>query len=435
MDRRKFIQTGTAAGLGIGVAGCSPSPSASAEQAPTSAPAPSAAGGMHPALAALKTMTADVKPITRDERAARVQKAQQLMAANKISAIFLEGGSSMFYFTGIRWGLSERPFVCVIPAKGELAWVSPGFEEERARELVGKTAEVRVWQEDESPYRQIAGILKDRGAASGRVGVEERLRFFIANGVRKESAGTEFVDADVITAGCRMIKSATELALMQKASDITIEAFRAAFQTFKEGMTQGDLQANIATAHRLLGSPGSAGVSFGAFTAFPHGSIEPQKLKEGDVIQVDGGCAVDGYQSDITRTTVFGRASARQTEIWNLEKKAQAAAFAVVKPGTPCEAVDAAARKVITDAGFGPDYKVPGLPHRTGHGIGLDGHEWTNFVRGNKTPLAPGMCFSNEPMIAIYGEFGIRLEDCLHVTENGAQYFSQPSPSIDKPFA
>ena len=217
-----------------------------------------------------------------------------------------------------------------------------------------------------------------------------------------------------------MFKGATELALMQKASDITIEAFRAAFQTFREGMTQDELRANIAAAHRALGATGSASVSFGAFTAFPHGSIEPQKLKEGDVIQVDGGCSVDGYQSDITRTTVFGRASQRQTDIWNLEKRAQAAAFAVVKPGTPCEAVDAAARKVITDAGFGPDYKVPGLPHRTGHGIGLDGHEWTNFVRGNKTPLAPGMCFSNEPMVAIYGEFGIRLEDCLYVTENGA---------------
>jgi len=380
-------------------------------------------------------MTADVKPITKEERAARVQKAQQLMAANKIAALMLEGGSSMFYFTGVRWGLSERPFVCVIPAKGELAWVSPGFEEERARELVSKSAEVRVWQEDDSPYKQVAGILKDRGAASGRIGVEERLRYFIYSGVKKESPAAEFVDAEVITAGCRMMKTATELALMQKASDITIEAFRAAFQTFTEGMTQDELRANIATAHRLLGGPGgSAGVSFGTYTAFPHGSIEPQKLKEGDVIQVDGGCAVDGYQSDITRTVVFGRASARQTEIWNLEKRAQAAAFAVVKPGTPCEEVDAAARKVITDAGFGPDYKVPGLPHRTGHGIGLDGHEWTNFVRGNRTPLAPGMCFSNEPMIAIYGEFGIRLEDCLYVTDKGAQYFSQPSPSIDKPF-
>jgi len=433
ISRRNFVHTGAAAGIGLGAAACnSPSPSASAEQLAPTAPA----GGPHPALAALKSMTGDVKPITPQERAARVARAQQLMAQHKISALFLEGGSSMFYFTGIRWGLSERPFVCVLPAKGEAAWVSPGFEEERARELVGKTAEVRVWQEDESPYRQIAGILKDRGAASGRIGVEERLRYFIFSGVKKESPAAEFVDGEVITAGCRMIKSATELALMQKANDITIEAFRAAFQTFREGMTQDELRANIATAHRLLGAPGgSASVSFGAFTAFPHGSIEPQKLKEGDVIQVDGGCAIDGYQSDITRTTVFGRASARQTEIWNLEKKAQAAAFAVVKPGVPCEAVDAAARKVITDAGFGPDYKVPGLPHRTGHGIGLDGHEWTNFVRGNKTPLAPGMCFSDEPMIAIYGEFGIRLEDCLYVTEAGATYFSQPSPSIDKPFA
>ena len=380
-------------------------------------------------------MTAGVKPITADERGARLEKARQLMVDNKIGALDLEGGSSLFYFTGVRWGLSERPFACIIPAKGELGWVCPGFEEERARELVKGQADVRVWQEDESPYKQIAGFLKDRGA-TGRVAVDERLRHFIFSGVKKELPGTDFVDGELVTAGCRMIKSATELALMQNASDITIEAFRAAFATFREGMTQGDLQANIAAAHRALGAPGgSASVSFGKFTAFPHGSIEPQKLVEGDVIQVDGGCAIDGYQSDITRTTVFGKASARQIEIWELEKKAQAAAFAVVKPGTPCEAVDAAARKVITDAGFGPDYKVPGLPHRTGHGIGLDGHEWTNFVRGNKTLLAPGMCFSNEPMIAIYGEFGIRLEDCLYVTEGGAQYFTQPSPSIDKPFA
>lgn len=426
-SRRTFLQTGAAAGLGAGLAGC--------DTAPTPAPAPAAAAaGPHPAIAALKPMTAGISPITADERATRIEKARRLMAEQNLDAIYLEGGSSMFYFTGVRWGLSERPFVCVIPAKGDLAWVCPAFEEERARELVKGQADVRVWQEDESPYRQIAGILKDRGA-TGRVGVEERLRFFVFSGVRKELSGTDFVDAEPVTAGCRMIKSATELALMQKANDITIEAFRAAFATFREGMTQDDLRANIAAAHRALGATGSAGVSFGKFTAFPHGSIEPQKLAEGDVVQVDGGCAIDGYQSDITRTTVFGRPSARQIEIWELEKRAQAAAFAVIKPGTPCEAVDAAARKVITDAGFGPDYKVPGLPHRTGHGIGLDGHEWTNFVRGNKTPLAPGMCFSNEPMIAIYGEFGIRLEDCLYVTETGAQYFSQPSPSIDKPFA
>ena len=428
-SRRSFIQSGAAAGLGLGVAACNSAP----VTVPAQSTAP-AASGPHPAIAALKPMTADVKPITADERATRVEKARKLMVDNKISAIYLEGGSSMFYYTGVRWGNSERPFVCVIPAKGELGWVCPGFEEERARELVTGNAEVRVWQEDESPYRQIAGILKDRGA-TGRVGVEERLRYFIYSGVKKEATGVDFVDAEPITAGCRMIKSATELALMQKASDLTIEAFRAAFATFREGMTQDDLRANIAAAHRGLGATGSASVSFGKFTAFPHGSIEPQKLVQGDVIQVDGGCAIDGYQSDITRTTVFGKASARQIEVWELEKRAQAAAFAVVRPGVPCEAVDAAARKVITDAGFGPDYKVPGLPHRTGHGIGLDGHEWTNFVRGNRTPLAPGMCFSNEPMIAIYGEFGIRLEDCLYVTETGAQYFSQPSPSIDKPFA
>jgi len=427
-SRRSFIQSGAALGVGFGVSSCTSAPPA---PAPPAAPA---AAGPHPAIAALTPLTAGVRPITADERAARVERARKLMVDNQISAIYLEGGSSMFYYTGVRWGLSERPFVCVIPAKGELAWVCPAFEEERARELVKGQADVRVWQEDDSPYRQIAGILKDRGA-TGRVGVEERLRFFVFSGVKKALTGADFVDAEPVTAGCRMIKSASELALMQQASDITIAAFRAAFATFKEGMTQDDLRANIAAAHRALGATGSASVSFGTFTAFPHGSIEPQKLVEGDVIQVDGGCAIDGYQSDITRTTVFGKASARQTEIWELEKKAQAAAFAVVTPGTPCEVVDAAARKVITDAGFGPDYKVPGLPHRTGHGIGLDGHEWTNFVRGNKTPLAPGMCFSNEPMIAIYGEFGIRLEDCLYVTETGARYFSQPSPSIDTPFA
>ncbi|MDH4066614.1 MAG: Xaa-Pro peptidase family protein, partial [Acidobacteriota bacterium] len=285
-------------------------------------------------------------------------------------------------------------------------------------------------------YRQIAGILKDRGVGTGTVGVEERLRFFIYSGVKKEAPGVEFVDAEVVTAGCRMFKSPAEIALMQRANDITIEAYRAAFATFREGMTQNDLRRNISAAFTALGAPGGgASASFGEYTAFPHGSIEPQRLKEGDVVLVDGGCAIEGYQSDITRTTVFGRPSARQTEVWNLEKQAQAAGFAAATIGAPCEAVDAAARKVITDAGFGPDYKVPGLPHRTGHGIGLDGHEWTNFVRGNKTPLAPGMCFSDEPMIAIYGEFGIRLEDCLYIAEDGAKFFTEPSPAIDKPFA
>ena len=425
IDRRVFL--GSSAVAAVGAAACTPAPTAPVAAAPPK-------DATHPAIAALTSMTGDVKPITADERAARVEKARKLMVDNKIDAIYLEGGSSMFYFTGVRWGLSERPFVCVIPAKGELGWVCPGFEEERARELVKDAKDVRVWQEDESPYRQVAAILKDRGART--VAIEERLRFFIYSGVKKEAPAMNFVDAEVITAGCRMIKSASEIALMQKAMDITLASYVAAFQTFKEGMTQNELRDNIAEAHRRLGGPGGgASVSFGKFTAFPHGSIEPQKLKDGDVIQVDGGCTVDGYESDITRTTVFGKATQRQIDVWELEKKAQAAAFAAAKIGAACETVDAAARKVITDGGFGPDYKVPGLPHRTGHGIGLDGHEWTNFVRGNKTPMAAGMCFSDEPMIAIYGEFGIRLEDCIYMTDAGPKWFTQPSPSIDKPFA
>jgi Xaa-Pro dipeptidase len=418
MKRRTFLRWSAAAGLGA-----------------AAAPHTTSALGAQRA-SALKPMTAGIVPITDDERRARLEKARRLMAETGVGAIYLEGGSSLFYFTGVRWGSSERPFVAVIPAKGELAWVCPAFEEARARELIRFGTDVRTWQEDASPYRLIAQILKDRGVATGRVGVEERLRFFVLNGVKKEAPALDYVDATPITAGCRMIKSPAEIALMQRASDMTIAAYKAGLATLREGMTQDDLRNNIYAAYRAIGAQGAdVAVSFGKYTAFPHGSITPQKLREGDVVQIDDGCNVDGYQSDITRTTVFGKPTQRQIDIWNLEKRAQAAAFAAAKPGVACEAVDAAARKVITDAGFGPDYKVPGLPHRTGHGIGLDGHEWTNFVRGNKTPLQPGMCFSDEPMIAIYEEFGIRLEDCLHITETGAKWFSEPSPAIDRPFA
>jgi Xaa-Pro dipeptidase len=282
----------------------------------------------------------------------------------------------------------------------------------------------------------VHGILKDRGVATGKIGVEERVRFFIADGIAQAAPASKVVLATPVTAGCRMIKGPNEIALMQRANDVTIEAYRAAFATLREGMTQFEFQSNVSAAFRALGAPGgSAGAQLGKYSAFPHGSITPQHLKEGDVVLVDGGCSIEGYQSDITRTTVFGKPSQRQIDVWNLEKQAQTAAFKAAQVGATCESVDAAARKVITDAGFGPDYKVPGLPHRTGHGIGMDGHEWTNFVRGNKTKLAPGMCFSDEPMIAIYGEFGIRLEDCLYVTESGPRFFTQQSPAIDKPFA
>jgi len=393
-----------------------------------------AQGGTQPSPIASLQPLPPVPSITDDERKARIEKARKLMIDNKIDAIFLEGGTSMFYFTGVRWGNSERTFGVVIPAKGELAWVTPGFEEARARELIKFSNDVRVWQEDESPYAVIAKILKDRGAGTGKIGMEERVRFFIFDGVRQLMPQATFVSATPVTAGCRMIKSPAEIALMQRANNVTLAAIGAAFKTMKEGMTQGELSANVGEATRKLGGIGDGAlVIFGKYTAFPHGSVQPQKLKDGDAVLIDAGCTVDGYTSDITRTTVFGKPTQRMRDVWETEKKAQSAALAAAQIGATCESVDAAARKVITAAGFGPDYKVPGLPHRTGHGIGLDGHEWTNFVKGNTTKIQPGMCFSDEPTIAIYGEFGIRLEDCLHITDSGPKMFTPQSPAIDKP--
>jgi Xaa-Pro dipeptidase len=386
-------------------------------------------------IRALKPLAGSAAPITEKERLARIEKARRLMAENGIGAIVLETGTSMTYFANVRWGLSERPFLLVIPQKGELAYVCPGFEEARAREITTFTKDIRLWQEDEDWGATVVGILKDRGVATARIGVEERVRFFIADGIAQAAPAAKVVLATPVTAGCRMIKSPAEIALMQRANDITIEAFKAALATLREGMTQGELGANIRAAFNALGGPGgSAMIGFGQYSAFPHGSIIPQQLKDGDIVLIDGGCNIEGYQSDITRTTVLGKPTKRQTDVWNLELAAQNAAFKAAQVGAMCESVDAAARKVITDAGFGPGYKVPGLPHRTGHGIGMDGHEWTNFVKGNTTKLAPGMCFSDEPMIAIYGEFGIRLEDCLYITESGPKFFSKQSVAIDQAF-
>ena len=425
LKRREFLKFGAgAAGGGLMAAAV---PLANAQSQPAQKTT---------VIGALKPMIQRAVPITDDERKARMEKARRLMVDNKIQAVVMEGGSSLFYFTGVQWGNSERIFACVLPARGELAWVCPKFEEDRARELIRfGTNDVRTWEEDESPYKRIVGIFKDRGVSAGRIGIEERVRFFLADGVRKEAPSYEFVSADPVTIGCRVIKSPAEIALMQLAADITIEAYKATFALIRNGMTKGELSANAAAAFAALGVQGNIGANFGESTALPHGSIKPRNLREGDVILCDGGCSVDGYRSDISRSIVFGTPTQKQKDVWNLEKKAQAAAFAAAKPGTPCEAVDAAARKVITDAGYGPDYKVPGLPHRTGHGLGLDGHEWINLVRGNKAPLEPGMCFTDEPMIVIPGEFGIRIEDDFHVTEKGPVWFTQPSPAIDKPFA
>jgi Xaa-Pro dipeptidase len=425
VSRRNFVQATTAAGAALLGAGSTSELSAQG-----------GGGNIVPAaIQSLKPLPNPAAPITDDERRARIAKAQRLMTEQGLGAIVLESGTSMSYFVNVRWGLSERPFLLVIPAKGELAYVSPGFEEQRAREVIRFSNDVRVWQEDEDPLAIVGGILRDRGVSTAKVGVEERVRFFIADALAKALPASQVVLATPITAGCRMFKSPAEIANMQYANDITLAGFKAGLATLREGMTQGELAGNIAAAFRQLGANGGVSVSFGKYTAFPHGSIEPQQLKEGDFVQIDNGVSWNGYQADITRTAVFGKPTPRQIEVWNLEKKAQAAAFAAAKVGATCESVDAAARKVITDAGFGPGYKVPGLPHRTGHGIGMDGHEWTNFVKGNTTRLAPGMCFSDEPMIAIYGEFGVRLEDCLYITPDGPKFFTQPSPAIDQPFA
>ena len=426
LNRRRFLET-AALGAGAVSIGCTGS-------APAAPPAAAAGSDLPAAIKALQPMTAGVVPISDDERRARIAKAQKLMNEQKLDAIFMEGTTSMFYFANMRWGQSERTFGLIIPASGDVAYVCPGFEEDRARELIKFGNEVRVWQEDESPYKVIVGIVKDRGVKYHRIGIEERVRFFIADGIRREATGMEVTDAVAVTAGCRIFKSPAEIALMQHANNVTIEAYRAGLATMREGMSQDELAGNITAAFHQLGYSGGISVQYGKYTALPHGSATPQKLREGDVVMIDDGVNVQGYQSDITRTTVFGKPTQRQIDVWNKEKEAQTAAFNAMKIGATCESVDAAARKVIEAAGFGPGYKLPGLPHRTGHGIGLDGHEWTNFVKGNTTPIQPGMCFSDEPMIAIPGEFGIRLEDDVYIAEDGPHFFSKQSVAIDKPF-
>ncbi|MBS1921661.1 MAG: aminopeptidase P family protein [Bacteroidetes bacterium] len=384
----------------------------------------------------LKSMTGDVVPISVEERKSRIEKAQQLLAEQKIEALILDSGTSLVYFTGIHWWPSERTMVAIIPAQGDPFYVCPGFEEDRLRELISIGKNVYVWQEDESPYQQIVKALKDANISSGNIAMEERLRFFIFDGVRKEASQFNFVSGTPVTMPCRLIKSKAELALMQKASDITVASIKHGISQLHEGMTQGELAAIIAGAHEKLGGDSGGGlVLFGESSAFPHGSIKPKTLKKGDIVLMDCGCQVQSYSSDITRTIVFGaEPTKRQLEIWNLEKQSQEAGFKAAKIGAACEDVDAACRKVITDAGFGPGYKLPGLPHRTGHGIGMDGHEWGNMVKGNKQLIQAGMCFSIEPTIAITGEFGVRMEDCIYMTEDGPKSFSPMAKSISEPF-
>jgi len=374
-------------------------------------------------------------PISEEERKMRVAKAQRLMAEKQIQAIILDAGINLNYYTGISWYPSERSMLAVIPAKGEINFICPAFEEDRFLEMAPAGTKVSIWEEDENPFALTTCVLKGIGIERGQIGIDEFCRFFIFDGLRKSDANFQFISADSITIPCRIIKSPAEIALMQKANDVTVKAIQAGIAALTLGCTPRQISQKITQAHAEQGaSPGFASVTFGVATSFPHGSSRKQILKNGDVVMLDCGCSVGGYESDITRTIVFGEPSVKQKQIWDLEKKAQQAGFEAAKLGAPAESVDHAARKVLVDAGFGPDYKMPGLPHRTGHGIGMSGHEWGNMVRGNKAPLEIGMCFSIEPTIAIPGEFGVRLEDCVYMTADGPKWFSKPSPSISEPF-
>ena len=359
------------------------------------------------------------------------------MTANGIDALMLTSGTSMVYFANVDWSGAERLFAVVVPVKGEPFAVCPAFEEDRAREQLARgpftgNFDVRTWHEHESPYALVAQGLRDRGISTGRVGIEETTKFVFADGVASAAPGVKLVSGTPITAGCRMVKDAHELALMRLASEVTLAAYAAAHAALREGMTQNDFASLVAAAHTKLGFTGGAGVQVGEFSALPHGSVQPQVIREGAILLIDGGCKAEGYSSDISRTFVLGKATQKMKDIFEIERRAQDAALAAARPGVECQAVDAAARKVITDAGYGPDYAR--FTHRVGHGMGMDGHEWPYLVRGNTLPLAPGMTFSDEPGIYLRGEFGVRLEDDMVITEKGAELFTPQSSSLEKPF-
>ncbi|MGA8619864.1 MAG: Xaa-Pro peptidase family protein [Candidatus Sulfotelmatobacter sp.] len=429
ISRRRFLEVG---GITAGLTAVSPLASAVASKDDSSLPS---------SLAALKSRKGEAVPITREERKERLERARRLMSENALDAIVLMEGTSLKYFTGIRWWGGERLFALVLPAKGAAFYVCPAFEEGRAREQIangpdGEQLDVRTWQEDENPYQRVAQGLKDRGMASGKLGIDETIRFVFSDGIAKAAPQTTLTTATPVTAGCRMIKSEHELALMSLACQVTLAAYEAVYQALREGMTQQRVGELIASAYGQLGFPGEASVQVGEYSALPHGSATPQVIREGSIVMIDDGCTVEGYQSDITRTFVLGKASPitgdKMRKVFDIVQRAQAAALAAAHPGVECGAVDAAARKVISDAGYGSDYKY--FTHRLGHGMGMDGHEWPYLVRGNTTKLRPNMTFSDEPGIYLRGEFGIRLEDDMHITENGAELFTPQSPSLEDPF-
>jgi Xaa-Pro dipeptidase len=414
MSRRKALELSLVGSLGAALPG-----------APREAELP-------PPIAKLKPMIGGVSPVTLEEHKGRLARAKSLMAQEGLDAMVMAPGSSLAYFTGARWGLSERFFGMVLTREGDPAWVTPAFEGSRAAAQIRIGSDVRAWEEHESPYALVASILRDRNAAGGCVGVEEAMPFVFADGIGRANPAARLVSATGVTAGCRMIKDSHECALIRRACEVTLHAHRATFASLEEGMTQEQVSALWARAHERLGLVGETLVLFGADAAFPHGTTTPRPLRAGDFVLLDGGGSLHGYWSDITRTGVFGRdPTPRQRTVWTVVRKAQEAARRAARPGVECQAVDAAARAVIEAAGFGAGYR--GLTHRLGHGIGMDGHEWTYLVPGNTTLLRPGMCFSNEPGIYLPGELGVRLEDIMVMTEAGAEGMTPWSGTPEDP--
>lgn len=403
----------------------------------------SAAAGLAALLTDLSAASDDMSniashavPITPAERRSRIAKAQRLMGRHDIDAVLLEAGSALTYFTGVRWYRSERFTGAVIPREGDIALVTPYFEEPSVRESMVFGDDVRTWHEHENPFDLVAGILRDRGLRDGSIGIEETVRHFIADGVRQAAPAFGAVSANPVTRGCRMIKSPAELALMQIANDVTLAAYKHVYANVELDMQPSDVSALMNDATRRLGgTPRFASVLLNEASAYPHGTKQPQRVEQGGVILMDCGCDVHDYKSDISRTWVFGEPTKKQRAVWNTAKRGQELALETAVVGTPAGRVDDVVRDFYTQEGYGPDYRTPGLSHRLGHGIGMDGHEPINFVRGEQTPLAPGMCFSNEPGIYIFGEFGVRLEDCLTITEDGPRLFTGLAPSIDDPIA
>jgi Xaa-Pro dipeptidase len=421
-SRRNFLR-GTAAASALALA---PRPETLSDDT---------AGNLPAAFAGLKPLGSRVHPIQAEEFHGRLMEAQKLMSApgSKFDALFFAPGTSFYYFTGIRWAISERLLGLVLPRKGTPIVVVPAFEEGRLREKLHFTADVRVWQEDQSPTKIAAAALADRGIRTGRMGVEETTAFTFSDHLRAAVPGFEYASADAVTIACRGRKSPHELELMRLACEATCDVFRAVFASLKAGMSQEEIGKLVEGGFSRMGLRGGALVLLGASAALPHGTIQPQKLKEGDVVLIDGGCMVEGYESDVTRTGVFGKPTEKVASVYEIVRKAQDAALDAARAGKPSGTVDDAARKVVTDEGYGPDYKY--FTHRLGHGIGLDGHEHPYLVRGSKTMLEPGMTFSNEPGIYIVGEFGLRCEDDMVIVANGpAQLLTPGFPvSLEKP--